>query len=85
VADRIQKVLASAGVASRREIERLIGEGRVLVNGRPAEIGQKIDHDDRVRVDGKPIGLSRKPEPMRVLIYKKRVDSPPPRFLCSLR
>ncbi|MFP5306723.1 MAG: pseudouridine synthase [Gammaproteobacteria bacterium] len=73
MADRIQKVLASAGVASRREIERLIGEGRVLVNGRPAEIGQKIDHDDRVRVDGKPIGLSRKPEPMRVLIYKKRV------------
>lgn len=70
--ERIQKALATAGVASRREIERLIAEGRILVNGRPAEAGQKIGHEDHVRVDGKPVHLSRKAEAARVLIYKKR-------------
>lgn len=73
VAERIQKLLATAGVASRREIERLIAEGRILVNGRPAEIGQRVDHDDKIRVDGRPIGLQRKADPTRVLIYKKQV------------
>jgi 23S rRNA pseudouridine2605 synthase len=73
VSERIQKLLATAGLASRREIERLIGEGRILVNGRPAELGQKVDHDDKIRVDGRPIGLQRKADPTRVLIYKKRV------------
>lgn len=73
MSERIQKVLATAGIASRRAIEQMIAEGRILVNGRPAEIGQKIDHDDKVRVDGKPIKLSRKDEKTRVLLYKKRV------------
>lgn len=72
MAERIQKLLATAGIASRREIERLIAEGRILVNGRPAEVGQKVDHDDKIRVDGRPIGLQRKADPTRVLIYKKR-------------
>ncbi|MFA5937998.1 MAG: pseudouridine synthase [Sinimarinibacterium sp.] len=73
MSERIQKALATAGIASRREIERLIAEGRILVNGRPAEIGQHIDHDDQVRVDGRPVALQRKAEAARVLIYKKRV------------
>jgi 23S rRNA pseudouridine2605 synthase len=73
VSERIQKLLATAGIASRREIERLIGEGRILINGRPAELGQKVDHDDKIRVDGRQIGLQRKADPTRVLIYKKRV------------
>lgn len=73
MSERIQKVLATAGVASRREVERLIAEGRVLVNGRAAEIGQKIGHDDKVRVDGRTIALQRKDEPARVLVYKKRI------------
>lgn len=71
--ERIQKLLATAGIASRREVERLIAEGRILVNGRPAEIGQRIDHDDKVRVDGRTISLQRKADPTRVLIYKKQV------------
>lgn len=70
--ERIQKLLATAGVASRREIERLIEEGRILVNGRAAEAGQKISHEDSIRVDGRPVSLQRKAEPARVLIYKKR-------------
>ena len=70
--DRIQKVLAEAGLAGRRTIEAWIAEGRILVNGRPAEIGQKISHDDHVRVDGRAIKLSRKAEAPRVLLYRKK-------------
>lgn len=71
--ERIQKLLATAGVASRRAIEEWIEAGRITVNGRPAEVGQKISHDDHVRVDGRPIALQRKPEAPRVLLYRKKV------------
>lgn len=73
MSERIQKVLATAGVGSRRHVESWIAEGRVTVNGRPALIGQKIDHNDRVMVDGKSVRLQRKEEPTRVLLYRKRV------------
>jgi 23S rRNA pseudouridine2605 synthase len=72
VKERIQKVLAAAGVASRRRVEELIGEGRVTVNGRPATIGQKIGPRDRVLVDGKGVAIGKEKEPLRVLAYKKR-------------
>ena len=71
--ERIQKVLANVGVASRRKIEELILEGKITVNGRPAEVGQKIDHHDKIRVGGKTIALSRTAQELRVLLYKKRV------------
>lgn len=71
--ERIQKVLASAGIASRRAAERLIEEGRVLVNGQPAQLGQQIGPSDQLRVDGRPVAATHKAEPTRVLIYKKRV------------
>lgn len=71
--ERIQKVLAQAGVASRRKIEELIRDGRVTVNGEPAHIGQKIGPKDRVSVNGKGIALAKGQETLRVLAYKKRV------------
>ena len=70
--ERIQKVLAQAGVASRRKIEELIRDGRITVNGEPAHIGQKVAHGDRVLVNGKGVALPRQDEPVRVLAYKKR-------------
>ncbi|MBL6751164.1 MAG: rRNA pseudouridine synthase [Nevskia sp.] len=73
MSERIQKVLAEAGVASRRAVEALIEEGRVSVNGQPAQLGQKIEATDRVRVDGRPVRLAKKSAPRRVLLYKKRV------------
>lgn len=55
-AERIQKLLARSGVASRRGAEALISAGRVTVNGRSATLGQSADPDvDRVEVDGVPI------------------------------
>lgn len=51
---RLNKYLSEAGVCSRREADRLINEGRVTVNGRRAQLGEKLTASDRVEVDGKP-------------------------------
>ena len=55
--DRLQKVLAAAGVASRRASEILIAQGRVTVNGETVtEPGSRVDPEiDRITVDGEPI------------------------------
>jgi pseudouridine synthase len=52
--ERLQKVLASHGVASRRAAERLIAQGSVLVNGKPATVGQPVDPErDQIVVEGR--------------------------------
>ncbi|WP_242913325.1 pseudouridine synthase [Brevundimonas pishanensis] len=67
--ERIAKALARAGIASRREVERLIGLGKVAVNGRildtPAVL---VKRDDVITVDGKPVGAA---EATRVWRYHK--------------
>ncbi len=68
---KLHKVLADAGVGSRREMEELILAGRVSVNGTPAHIGQRISHRDQVKVNGKPIRIRVTPPPVRVLAYHK--------------
>ena len=56
--ERLQKVLARAGLGSRRTCEDLIAEERVRVNGQLAELGRRVDPDhDLVEVDGAPIGI----------------------------
>ncbi len=53
---RIQRALARAGVASRRKAEELIAEGRVAVNGAPAQTGQSVTPSrDRITVDGRVV------------------------------
>ncbi|MGE0013463.1 MAG: 23S rRNA pseudouridine(2605) synthase RluB [Azoarcus sp.] len=69
--ERLQKVLAQAGVASRREIEELVIAGRISVNGLPAALGQKIGPGDRVKLNGKLIPLRFVQRTPRVLIYHK--------------
>jgi 23S rRNA pseudouridine2605 synthase len=68
--ERLQKVMAAAGVASRRVCEDLIATGRVTVNGEVAVLGRRVDVDeDRVEVDGVPIGV--KPGLVYYLLNKK--------------
>ncbi|NTV62954.1 MAG: rRNA pseudouridine synthase, partial [Oscillochloris sp.] len=71
-AERLQKVLASAGIASRRDCEGLIAAGRVTVNGRVIqEPGTRVDlEEDVVEVDGQPV---RKPETRTYLLLHKPV------------
>ena len=52
---RVHRALAQAGVASRRAAERLVAEGRVTVNGAPAQLGQTVSGADRLEVDGRPV------------------------------
>ncbi len=53
--ERLHKLLAQHGIGSRRQVEDWIREGRVLVNGRPAEIGQRVRTGDRIIVDGRDV------------------------------
>ena len=55
--ERLQKVLAAAGVASRRVVEQFIAEGRVTVDGEVAELGARVHVEQHVEVDGTPIQL----------------------------
>ena len=57
--DKLHKVLADAGIGSRRDMEELIVAGRVSVNGAPAHVGQRVMPTDQVRVNGKPLNLRR--------------------------
>ena len=66
---RLQRALARAGIASRRQSESLIEAGRVTVNGKVAELGQTVDADhDEIRVDGKKI--SAPASPVWILLHK---------------
>jgi 23S rRNA pseudouridine2605 synthase len=69
--ERLQKVLARAGLASRRASEELIAEGRVRVNGEVAELGRRIDPEaDTVTVDGVPVPVA--PGLVHYLLNKPR-------------
>ncbi|MDR2872600.1 MAG: rRNA pseudouridine synthase [Xanthomonadaceae bacterium] len=69
--ERLQKVLAQAGLGSRRSLEQRIAEGLVKVNGETAQLGQSIKSGDRVELDGKVFVASALTEPSRILIYNK--------------
>ncbi len=68
---KLHKLLADAGIGSRREMEELIIAGRVSVNGEPAHIGQRVGPNDLVRVNGKPITRTNTKKPPRVILYHK--------------
>lgn len=69
--EKIQKVLASLGYASRREIERWIAAGRVKVNGEVIGLGTRVGPDDAIIVDGKPVSRSHSEQETHVLMYHK--------------
>lgn len=68
---KLHKVLADAGLGSRRDMEELILAGRVSVNGQPAHIGQRIGPNDQVRVNGRMVQRRAAGPVQRVLLYHK--------------
>ena len=71
--ERIQKILANEGIVSRRQAENLIREGRIKVNGQEAILGMSISRRDSIEIDGKAVEISEGTNPLRVLMYNKKV------------
>jgi len=78
MSDKLQKVLANAGVGSRREMERWIEAGRISVNGKLATLGDRVEPADKIRVDGNALNTPNDAPACRVLMYNK-----PEGELCS--
>ena len=70
MSEKLQKLLATAGLGSRRELEKWIAGGRVSVNGAVATLGDRAESDDRILVDGRAIKIVTDDTP-RVLMYSK--------------
>lgn len=72
MSEKLQKVLARSGHGSRRELEAKIAAGRISVNGKVATLGERIDTDAKVRIDGHEVAI-KPPEDVvcRVLMYHK--------------
>ncbi len=70
--EKLQKVLAREGVGSRREMEKVIAAGRIQVNGKVAQLGDRVSLDDKIFLDGRRIKLSPpQNNRLRVLLYNK--------------
>ena len=70
--EKLQKVLARSGHGSRREIEAKIAAGRIRVNGKVAQLGERVDADAQVRIDGHEVEIKPEKEVIcRVLMYHK--------------
>lgn len=70
--EKLQKVLARAGVGSRREMEKAISNGQVAVNGRIAKLGDRVSKNDKIEFNGQYINMSvRETQRLRVLLYNK--------------
>jgi 23S rRNA pseudouridine2605 synthase len=72
-APKLHKVLAQSGIGSRRDMEQLIQEGRVTVNGEPAHVGMRVAQGDRIAIGGKPVKVRIAPPAARMLAYHKPV------------
>lgn len=70
LSERVQKFLATQGLASRREIERWIKAGEILIEGKVCVLGQRITGNEKIVIRGKPVILNNKVK-TRVLLYHK--------------
>ena len=71
VAERLHKVLAQAGLGSRRALEERIAQGQVRVNGEVANLGSSVKSGDRIELDGKTFVAAVQSETPRVIVYNK--------------
>lgn len=70
---RVQKIIADAGIASRRKAEELISRGAVTVNGKKVQLGDKADpYKDKIVVAGREITLSKKAKKYYIMLHKPR-------------
>ncbi|RMH94520.1 rRNA pseudouridine synthase [Lysobacter pythonis] len=69
--ERLHKVLAQAGLGSRRALEQRIADGKVIVNGEPAKVGMSVKAGDKIDMDGRSFIASALTESPRVLMYNK--------------
>ncbi|MBT4449409.1 MAG: hypothetical protein HOC92_06915, partial [Gammaproteobacteria bacterium] len=69
--DRIQKVLANQGAGSRRQIDKLLQEGRIKVNGKVAKPGDQLQGGEKVSIDDKLVKFPRHIIKPKVLMYHK--------------
>ena len=69
--ERVQKIIANAGICSRREAEKLIEAGKVRVNGKTIELGTKALTTDAIFVNNKPI-LKAKETPITLILNKPK-------------
>ena len=76
MAERLQKIIAESGLMSRRAAELAISEGRVLINGQPAKLGDRAESSDGITLDGKPLPCK---EEKRYYMLNK-----PRGYVCSL-
>ena len=75
--ERIQKYLANQGAGSRRQIDALLQQGRISVNGKRATLGDRVDARARIEVDGKRLEPAAR-QKTRVILYHK-----PPREMST--
>jgi pseudouridine synthase len=68
---KLQKVLAQAGLGSRREMELWIASGKITVNGTKAALGARVSGEDRIELEGRPIRVRSEKGGPRVLLYHK--------------
>lgn len=74
VTERAQKVLAAAGYGSRRKVEGWIKEGRLRIDGREAQLGDRLAGTERVTLDGRPLNVRRRNQAHRHILYNKPGD-----------
>src|SRR5947208_11451971 len=74
--ERLQKVLSRLGLASRREAEEWIRAGRMSVNGHPATLGERVDENDQLRLDGRLIRQPRARGELPVLLCHRSPAQP---------
>ena len=70
MAERLQKIIARAGLCSRRAAEELLRQGRVSVNGATAQLGDTAEETDTITVDGAPLNAA--PEAVYLMLHKPR-------------
>ena len=71
MSEKLQKVLARAGVGSRRQVERWIEQGRISIDGKRATLGTRVELSQKVRFNGRIVPIDRASRERRVLVYHK--------------